>query len=394
MQDNETSLYQTAVNSFKNNFRQYTMIIALAAIWIIFTFATNHIFITPRNLSNLFLQTVPVAILAAGMTLIIVTGNIDLSVGALAGFCGAVAAVLQVKYQFGTFSVILAALGVGLVIGLWHGFWIAYQKVPAFIVTLSSMLALRGAVLGVTDGMTIGPMQDSFKAIGQKYLPPYFSAGAGFNDSSLAVALICITLFLIFDWNGRRARIKFGFEVLPLNAQILRMTLIALAMAAFFSVMIFYQGIAYSVLLLIAITVVFSFVSTDTVFGRRLYAIGGNADAARLSGINIEKNILMLYLIYGVLTAVAGVVLTARLNAATTSAGTNMELDAIAAAVIGGTSLLGGEGTIVGAIIGALIMASLDNGMSLMNMNITYQYIIKGMILLFAVWLDIYNRRK
>jgi len=172
------------------------------------------------------------------------------------------------------------------------------------------------------------------------------------------------------------------------------MTLIALAMAAFFSVMIFYQGIAYSVLLLIAITVVFSFVSTDTVFGRRLYAIGGNADAARLSGINIEKNILMLYLIYGVLTAVAGVVLTARLNAATTSAGTNMELDAIAAAVIGGTSLLGGEGTIVGAIIGALIMASLDNGMSLMNMNITYQYIIKGMILLFAVWLDIYNRRK
>lgn len=390
----ERSLYRIAVESFRGNFRQYTMIIALAAIWIIFTFATGKVFLTPRNLSNLFLQTVPVGILAVGMTLIIVTGHIDLSVGALAGFCGAIAAVLQVKYQFSTPSVILAALGVGLVIGLWHGFWIAYQKVPAFIVTLSSMLALRGAILGVTDGMTIGPMQDSFKAIGQKYLPSIFSTAPGFNDTSLAVALICIALYLVFDWKSRAARIKFGFDVLPPNAQALRMTLIALAMAAFFSVMIFYQGIAYCVLLLMALTVGFSFVAENTVYGRRLYAIGGNADAARLSGINIEKSVMWLFVIYGCLTAVAGIVLTARLNAATTSAGTNMELDAIAAAVIGGTSLLGGEGTIVGSIIGALIMASLDNGMSLMNMNITYQYIIKGMILLFAVWMDIYNRRK
>lgn len=394
MQREEMSLYKITINSFKNNFRQYTMIIALIVIWTIFSFTTGKVFLTPRNLSNLFLQTVPVGILAVGMTLIIVTGNIDLSVGALAGFCGAIAAVLQVKYQFSTISVIFAALGVGLLIGLWHGFWIAYQKVPAFIVTLSSMLALRGAILGVTDGMTIGPMQDSFKAIGQKYLPPLFSKTPHFNDSTLILAFVCIALYLIFDWKSRNERIKFGFEILPLKAQILKMVLIAIAMGAFFSVMIFYQGIAYCVLLLMAITLVFSFVAGNTVFGRRLYAIGGNTDAARLSGINIEKNIMRLFVIYGCLTAAAGVVLTARLNAATTSAGTNMELDAIAAAVIGGTSLLGGEGTIIGSIIGALIMASLDNGMSLMNMNITYQYIIKGMILLFAVWLDIYNRRK
>jgi D-xylose transport system permease protein len=390
----EISLYKTAVDSFKNNFRQYTMIIALIVIWLIFTFTTGKVFLTPRNLSNLFLQTVPVGILAVSMTLIIVTGHIDLSVGALAGFCGAVAAVLQVKYQFSTFSVILAALAVGFVIGLWHGFWVARQKVPAFIVTLSSMLALRGAILGVTDGMTIGPMNDTFKAIGQKYLPSMFSGVPNFNDSSLLVAVICIALYLVFDWNSRKARVKFGFDVLPMNAQILRMVLIGLAMAAFFSVMIFYQGIAYCVLLLMAITVVFSFIAENTVYGRRLYAIGGNADAARLSGINIERNVMWLFVIHGCLTAVAGIVLTARLNAATTSAGANMELDAIAASVIGGTSLLGGEGTIIGSIIGALIMASLDNGMSLMNMNITYQYIIKGMILLFAVWLDIYNRRK
>ncbi len=390
----ELSLYETVINSFKNNFRQYTMIIALIIIWLIFSFTTSNIFLTPRNLSNLFLQTVPVGILAAGMTLIIVTGNIDLSVGALAGFCGAVAAVLQVKYNFSTVSVILTALAVGLLIGLWHGFWVAYRKVPAFIVTLSSMLALRGAILGVTDGMTVGPMSVSFKAIGQKYLPPIFSTTPHFNDTSLIVALICITLYLIFDWKRRGARMKFGFETLSLKAQVLKMSLIAAAMAAFFSVMIFYQGIAYCVLLLIAITVVFSFIAENTVFGRRLYAIGGNADAARLAGINIEKNIMGLFIIYGCLTAAAGIVLTARLNAATTSAGTNMELDAIAAAVIGGTSLLGGEGTVIGSIIGALIMSSLDNGMSLMNMNITYQYIIKGMILLLAVWLDIYNRRK
>lgn len=391
---NKNSFFAVIAESFRKNIRQYTMVIALITIWIIFSFAAGKVFMTPRNLSNLFMQTVPTAIVAVGMTLIIVTGNIDLSVGAVAGFTGAVAAVLQYKYAWDTGYVILAALGVGLLIGLWHGFWIAHQKVPAFIVTLASMLALRGAILGVTGGETVGPLADSFKAIGQSYLPKIFLKDANFNDASLILAIISIALFVFFDWKKRSSRIKYGFAVLSAPLQTARTLVLALVIAAFFSIMIFYQGVSYAVLLLMAIVLLFTFIAENTVFGRQLYAIGGNADAARLSGINIVSRLMWLYVIFGILTAVGGIVLTARLNAATTSAGTNMELDAIAAAVIGGTSLLGGEGTIIGAVVGALIMASLDNGMSLMNMDITYQYIVKGMILLFAVWVDIATRRK
>jgi len=388
------SMTEVIKDSFKKNFRQYTMLIALVAIGTIFAILTKGVFIFPRNLSNLFLQTVPVAIVAVGMTLIIITGNIDLSVGSVAGFAGAVAAVLQVKYQFGPVSAIAATLGVGLAIGAWHGFWIAYQKVPAFIVTLASMMAVRGAILGITGGSTISPMKDGFKSIGQDYLPGLFFAGPKFNDTSLIFAIAFILLFVFFDMRKRQKRVRYGFDVLPLPLQLVKIAGISAVMAAFFSIMIFGEGIPYCVLLLLGIVVLFNFIANDTVFGRHLYAIGGNVDAARLSGINTAWRVMMLYMIFGVLTAVSGIVFTARLNAATTSAGTNLELDAIAAAVIGGTSLMGGEGTIFGAVVGALIMASLDNGMSIMNMDITYQYIIKGMILLLAVWIDIATRKK
>lgn len=380
-------------NSFRENIRQYTMILALIAIWAIFSFTTESVFLSPRNLSNLFLQTVTVAIVAAGMTLIIVTGHIDLSVGAIAGFTGAVAAVLQVKYGWGTGAALSATLAAGLAIGAWHGFWVAYRKVPAFIVTLASMLAFRGAILGVTGGATISPLSDSFKAIGQKYLPS-LSGMTGFSDTSAIFAVVCIILYAVSEFRKRAQRVRYGFEVPGLAVHYLKVASVALAMAGVFSIMVFNQGIPYPVLLLIGIAVLFNFIANDTVFGRRLYAIGGNPDAAKLSGINIERNTLGLFMIFGVLTSVAGIVMTARLNAATTSAGSNMELDAIAACVIGGTSLLGGEGTIVGAIIGALIMSSLDNGMSLMNMDITYQYVVKGLILLLAVWVDMATRKK
>jgi len=394
MAKTQKSISDIIVSSFRKNIRQYTMVIALLAICIIFTLLTKNIFITPRNLSNLFLQTISVAIVAVGMTLVIVSGNIDLSVGSVAGFTGAVAAVLQVNYGWGTPPAILATLLVGLVIGAWHGFWISYQKVPAFIVTLASMLAFRGAILGITGGATVSPMQDGFKAIGQGYLPSLFSSSSAFNDTSFYFAVICIILFVVGELRKRASRVKYGFEVLPAGLEASRLFLLSLAMAAFFFIMITYKGIPYSVILLLGIVVFFSFISENTVFGRHLYAIGGNSDAARLSGINIERSLMKLYMIFGILTAVSGIVMTARLNAATTSAGVNMELDAIAAAVIGGTSLLGGEGTVFGAIVGAFIMASLDNGMSLMNMDINYQYIIKGLILLLAVWGDIASRRK
>lgn len=381
-------------DSFRKNLRQYTMIGALIAIWLIFSFTTDGVFISPRNISNLFLQTVSVAIVACGMVLIIVTGNIDLSVGSVAGFCGAVGAVLQVKYGWGTSATILAVLMSGLVIGAWHGFWIAWKKVPPFIVTLASMLAFRGAILGVTGGSTISPLDESFKAIGSSYLPQLFVKGGGFNDFSALFAVVCIALFVWFEVKKRMKKAKYGFHLPSAGMDTIRITLLSLVIAAVFSVMIFNEGIPYAVILLIVIALLLTFLGERTVFGRRLYAIGGNADAAMLSGISIRHNITALFMIHGMVVALTGIVMTARLNAATTSAGINMELDAIAAAVIGGASLMGGEGTIMGALIGALIMSSLDNGMSLMNIDITYQYVIKGLILLVAVWADISMRQR
>ena len=379
---------------FRRNMRQYTMIAALVVIWIFFAVMTDGTFTSPRNLSNLFLQTVTVAIVACGMVLIIVTGNIDLSVGSVAGFCGAVGAVLQVKYGWDTPSTILAVLITGLIIGAWHGFWVAWKKVPAFIVTLASMLAFRGAILGVTGGATISPMSDSFKEIGSGYIPDLFTAKGGFNDTSAFLAVIGIILFVLFEVRQRKKRAEHGFQQHPLWMDVGRIAVISLTIAGAFSIMIFNEGIPYAVVILLAVVLLFRFIGDRTVFGRRLYAIGGNADAAMLSGISIRKNIMALYMIFGSLVALAGIVMTARLNAATTSAGMNMELDAIAAAVIGGTSLMGGEGKITGAVIGALIMSSLDNGMSLMNIDITYQYIIKGLILLTAVWADVSMRQR
>ncbi len=379
---------------FRANIRQYTMLAALVLIWAIFAATTDGLFFSPRNLSNLFLQTVTVAIVACGMVLIIVTGNIDLSVGSVAGFCGAVGAVLQVKYGLGTPAVIIAVLLTGMVIGAWHGFWVAFKKVPAFIVTLASMLAFRGAILGVTGGATVSPMQESFKAIGSGYLPDVLTAQGGFSDTSALFALVCLALFVWYRVRKRIEQASGGGTASPLWVELLQSGGSALAVGGAFAIMVFNEGISYAVLILMAVVLLFHFLAERTVFGRRLYAIGGNADAALLSGISIQKNIMALYILFGSLTALAGIVMTARLNAATTSAGVNMELDAIAAAVIGGTSLLGGEGKITGAVIGALIMSSLDNGMSLMNLDITWQYVIKGLILLLAVWADIAMRQR
>lgn len=380
--------------SFKKNIRHYAMLIALAIIWLAFFLLCGPVFLSPGNLSNLFIQTVTVAIVACGMTLIIVTGNIDLSVGSVAGFAGAVAAVLQVRYGWGTAGAVLAAVGAGMAVGAWHGFWVAYKKVPAFIVTLASMLAFRGLILGVTGGATISPLSGAFKAVGQNYLPDILAHPGAFNSSALLLALAAIAAFLFLEARRRRERLRHGFAVTAPGLYTARLVLVSAAIAGFFGIMAFNQGVPYSLLLLIVIALLLNFTAERTVFGRRLYAIGGNPDAARLSGIDISANLTAMFVIFGAIVAAAGVVLTARLNAATTSAGANMELDAIAACVIGGASLMGGEGTILGALIGALIMSSLDNGMSLMNLNITYQYVIKGLILLCAVWMDISGREK
>lgn len=396
------TLKERMLRSFKENIRHYTMAIALVAIWLIFALLTDGIFLSSRNLSNLFVQTGTTAILAIGMVLIMVSGSIDLSVGSALGFCGAVSALLLIKLGWPPMATIAVTILIGLAIGAWHGYWVAYRGVPAFIVTLASMLALRGAIIGVTDGQTLGlemapdtAAAETFKAIGQGYLPTILPAEEGqLHDTSLYLAFACIAAYVYMDFRRRAQRQRYGFPVLPLHLQLLRAGVIAAAMAGFFAIMVSYLGIPYSIILVLALAVGFTVLAQHTVFGRRLYAIGGNPEAARVSGINTKQQTLWIFMLMGALVAIAGVVYTSRLNAATTSAGQNAELDAIASAVIGGTSLMGGEGTIIGAIIGALVMTSLDNGMSLMNLDITYQYVIKGMILLVAVWVDMATRKK
>jgi D-xylose transport system permease protein len=394
-------LKKILLDSLRHNTKQYTMFLALIAIWLSFSFMTEGVFLTPRNLSNLFVQTVTTAILAIGMVLVIVTGHIDLSVGSVLGFAGAVCAMLMIQAEWGVAASVAATLAVGLAIGAWHGFWVAYRRVPAFIVSLSSMLVFRGAIIGLTDGQTQGlemapaSTADRFKLIGQGYLPTFGAAEEGrLHDSSLLVVAAIVLITVVLSWRRRRARQQYGFEVLPAYAEVARQVLVAGLIAAFGGIMIFYLGIPWAVIFVLALMVAFSFLAENTTFGRHLYAIGGNPDAARLSGINVPRHTFVLFMLMGLMTAVAGIVYTARLNAATTSAGQNAELDAIASAVIGGTSLMGGEGTIFGAIIGALVMASLDNGMSLMNLGIFPQFLIKGLILLLAVWVDMAQRKR
>ncbi len=382
------SIKEILMGTLKGNMRQYTMILALLVIWAFFTIVTDGIFISSRNLSNLFLQCAATAIAACGMVLVMVAGHIDLSVGSFVGLTGAIAAQLMVKGGFGTIETIAITLVIGLVLGLFQGFWIAYGKVPAFIVTLAGFLAFRGGVIAITGGNSVGPMNNSFKVIGQGYLPK-INEGLPFNDTSALVGVAFIILYLIFELNKRRSRVKYGFDVLPLPLQIAKMALFSAIIALVIGIMASYMGIPYAILLLIAIIVIFTVIAEKTTFGRHVYAIGGNKEAARLSGININKVNLGIFVLMGLLSTIAGIVYTARLNAATGSAGTNMEMDAIASAVIGGTSTLGGAGTIAGCIIGALVMGSLDNGMSLMNADVAAQFVVKGLILLLAVWFDI-----
>lgn len=381
-------LKEAIINSIKNNVRQYTMILALLGIWIIFAILTGAVFLNVRNLSNLFMQSATVAIVGMGMVLVIVSGNIDLSVGSVVGITGAAIGALQVYGGWGTVPTILVGLVIGLVIGLWQGYWVAYREIPAFIVTLASMLTLRGAVLGVTHGTTIAPLHKPFKAIGQKYLPKLFLQDAPFHDLSLIITCVIILVYIILSVRRRQSRIRYGFKVTSLPMEILKMAAVSVLMGFVLYIMISYRGIPYAILVVLVVAVILTFIASSTVFGRQIYAIGGNKEAARLSGINIKRRLLMLFVLMGILTSVAGIVFTARLGAATAQAGFMLELDAIAAAVIGGTSFSGGIGTIPGALIGAMVMASLDNGMSLLNLDVTYQQIIKGLVLLLAVYVD------
>jgi D-xylose transport system permease protein len=369
---------------FRIDPRSYSMIGALAAIWLLFSLLHER-FLTPTNLSNLFLQKSVTSILAIGMVLVIVAGQIDLSVGSLVGLTGGIAAMLNVWYGWNTVPVVIVTVMIGAAIGFVQGWIVAYRAVPAFIVTLGGMLMFRGILFGTTGSVTIAPLSPSTKAIGQAYLSDLVGWILG------VIALLAAGILILWK---RRSRIRYGFEAEPLAVTVLRVALIGAGILGFVWLMNSYKGIPVPFIMVIVLALVFTFISRNTVFGRQVYAIGGNPEAARLSGIPIRRRILAVFVLCNTLAAIAGLVLTARLNAATMNAGNMYELDAIAACVIGGTSLMGGTGTVMGAIIGALVMASLDNGMSLMNLESFWQYIVKGGILILAVYLDIASRQR
>lgn len=365
--------------------RAYTMLGALVLIWVFFHWATGGIFLTARNLSNLTTQTAVTGVLAVGMLMVIVAGQIDLSVGSVLGLAGGCAAIALTSYQYGLVPALLIAILVGVLIGLFHGALVAYANIPAFIVTLGGLLAWRGAIKGVSNSETIPVGDPIFKAIGQGYLP----VTAGWILAGLAL------LFILWRAFARTRELRTATGEGDSQTAILVGALFQVAaVLVFIYVMNSFLGIPIPVLILIAVAFLGFFITNYTTFGRYLYAIGGNADAARLSGINNRAKILQVYALLGALTGVAALIFTARVGSASPDAGVLKELDAIAACVIGGASLMGGRGTIFGALCGALIMASLDNGMSLLNVRDYLQDIIKGSILVAAVGLDMLGRKQ
>ena len=373
--------------------RKYSMYFALLVIMIVFSITTGGTFLTPRNLTNLMFQTSYIAVLAIGVVLLIIAGHTDLSLGSLTGLLGGIMAILHVKLGLNTPLTLLAGICAGMLVGLWHGHWIALQGIPAFIVTLAGMLSYRGVLIMLTGGETIGPLRDSFKIIGQGYLPR-FNENLPFHDSTLLLGIAAVVIFIIARINNRRVRRKHGFHVTSVPFFAAGTAAASLGILGAFFVIALYRGIPYSALLLIFLTLLLHYLSTRTPFGRYVYAIGGNAEAAKLSGINIRKVNFSLYILMGSLTAVSAILFTARLNSATASAGTMFEFDAITAAIIGGASVMGGEGSVIGAVVGALVTGSLNNGMGLMNIPTDRQQIIKGLILLLVVWFDIGMRKK
>ncbi|HEX7645340.1 MAG TPA: sugar ABC transporter permease [Burkholderiaceae bacterium] len=372
--------------NFKQLFTQYKMLalaIAIALIWTFFSWKTEGGFVTPRNLSNLMRQMSVTGIVACGMAFVIIAGEIDLSVGSLLGLLGGVAAIFDVIHQLPVPLIVPMVLACGLVLGLCNGYLTAYTGIPSFIVGLGGMLVYRGIVLGVTNGVTIAPVSSDMVTLGQGYLPP---------ELGIALGVALAVLAAVLTWRQRHSLASHKLSVPPLWRDALRLAAIAGVLFLFVRTLNSYEGIPLPVLLLLVLLGIFSYIATQTVFGRRIYAVGSNMEATRLSGVNVRAVKLWIFGIMGLMCALAGLINTARLAAGSPSAGTGGELDAIAACFIGGTSMRGGSGTVHGALMGALVMASLDNGMSMLDVDTYWQMIVKGSILTLAVWVDVATR--
>ncbi|MDN3712641.1 sugar ABC transporter permease [Paracoccus cavernae] len=377
----------------RRNIREYGILFALVIIMALFQVLTGGILFRPVNLTNLFLQNSHIVIMAVGMLLVIVAGHIDLSVGSVAAFVGALAAYMVVKMGLPIPLVILLSLVAGAIIGGLQGYWIAYWKIPSFIVTLAGMLVFRGLTMLLLQGQNISPLGADFQLISSGFIPDIFGVGKP-NVLSLVLGWGAAIAILLLQIRNRKREEATGTVDEPFAFFAVKNALIFLALSWMTWTMANFRGLPNVFIVMAVLVAVYAFISERTTIGRRIYAIGGNAKAAKLSGINAERVVFLTFVNMGMLAALAGVVVAARLNAATPKAGVGFELDVIAAVFIGGASMAGGIGTVIGAVVGAFIMGVMNNGMSILGIGIDTQQIIKGLVLLAAVIFDVSNKSK
>jgi len=377
----------------KNNIRDYAMLIALVVIMILFQIMTKGILFKPVNITNLVLQNSYIIAMALGMLLIIISGWIDLSVGSIVAVIGAVASVLIVKMDVNWMLTVGICLLLGAVIGAWQGYWVAYVKIPAFIVTLAGMLIFRGLTFVILQGESIGPFPTGFQKISTGFITDFFNV-PGIHLTTIIIGAILSLALVFLDYRTRLNERKYGFEVLPIFIFVLKNVIVSAAIMGLCYILASYRGLPNVLVLLFVLITFYSFVSSQTVIGRRIYALGGNEKAARLSGVNTPRLLFYTFVNMGVLSALAGLIVTARLNSATPNAGDGMELDVIAACFIGGASASGGIGKVIGAVVGAFIIGVMNNGMSIIGLGIDWQNVVKGLVLLVAVLFDVYQKNK
>lgn len=378
---------QVKKNDIFKNLRAYSMIIVLIAIVALFQWWTGGLTLKPRNLTNIIQQQSYIVILILGMLPVILTGNVDLSVGSTVAFVGAVAAVLQVNLGWGTVPTLLVSLLVGAAIGAWNGLWIARFDIPAFIVTLSSQLVFRGFTLVMLDGASVGPFDDTFRAIANSFLPDVFQM-EGMHLTSVILGILACLVFIFTEIRNHRNKVKHGVPVKGIWGLVARIVCICAAVLWLTYMLAIDKGYPTVLVIMLVLTLIYSFICNRTTFGRSLYAVGGNRKAAALSGIKDRWSMFMAYTNMGFVAAIAALVYAARLNVATPKAGNGFELDAIAACYVGGASVSGGAGTIGGALIGCFVIGILNNGMSLLGISPDWQQMVKGLVILAAVAFD------
>ncbi|AYM81845.1 MULTISPECIES: sugar ABC transporter permease GguB [Agrobacterium tumefaciens complex] len=390
---NEESNVISVGSYIRSNIREYGMLIALVAIMVFFQFYTGGILFRPVNLTNLILQNSFIVIMALGMLLVIVAGHIDLSVGSIVAFVGAIAAILTVQWGMNPFLAALICLVIGGIIGAAQGYWIAYHRIPSFIVTLAGMLVFRGLTLFVLGGKNIGPFPTDFQVISTGFLPD-IGGIEGLNTTSMILTLLITVVLFYLAWRRRVVNVKHGIDVEPFGFFIVQNLLISGAILFLGYQLSTYRGLPNVLIVMLVLIALYSFVTRRTTIGRRVYAMGGNEKATKLSGINTERLSFLTFVNMGVLAGLAGMIIATRLNSATPKAGVGFELDVIAACFIGGASASGGVGKITGAVIGAFIMGVMNNGMSIVGLGIDFQQMVKGLVLLAAVFFDVYNKNK